>query len=243
MPSPARPTDVGRLAAALVAALLLGACAAGADAPAALPGSPAAVDPAAADRPDAHRADADHTDTDPGPEPGVDVTGAHEVVLVADLGPLPDGTGRAVVESTWRTDAAGTVHLTIATPAGITEQHVWTADAHWWWLHPEARRTVADAEWIHFDLPAVEEVGGDLPDVVTVARQPPPQPDGIGVGDLVAGREVQAVDVVDVDEVHLTVARIEEPVVLRRRALPADARIDPPPGAVDVADLPGLLRW
>ena len=232
MPSRAHRTGVPRPLVVLGAVLVLGACAAGAPAPPPDTGR-AAIDPAV-DQPSGPRSQ---------PDAVVDPAGPHEVALVADLGPLPDGSGRAVVETTWTTDAAGTVRLAIDTPAGLTEQHVLTADAHWWWLHPEARRTVADAEWVHFDLVAIEEVGGELPDLVAAARQPPPQPEDIGVGDLVAGREVRAVEVVGPDEVHLTVDRIDEPVVLRRRALPPGERIRPPEGAVDVTDLPGLLRW
>lgn len=178
------------------------------------------------------------------PDPVDDVTaGPHEVSLVADLGPLPDGSGRAVVESTWTTGADGTVRFAIDTPVGLVDQHVFTDDEHWWWLHPEVRRTIADAEWIHLDLRAIADVGGELPDVVGDARHPPPQPQEVGVGDVVAGREVLAVDVVGADEVRLTVTGIELPVVLARRALPEGTVVEVPTGAVGLRDLPDLLAW
>ncbi|MCO8128458.1 hypothetical protein NHL50_14700 [Acidimicrobiia bacterium EGI L10123] len=214
--------------AALAAALVLTACSSGSAASTSRVPPPSAVDPA----------------SEPALDPASDPpTGPHEIALVADLGPLPDGSGRAVVETTWRTDGAGTVHLAIDTPAGIVEQHVGTADEHWWWLHPEVGRTVADAEWVRFDLDAVAAAGGELPDVVVEARQPPPQPDGIGPGDAVAGREVLAVEVVGDDEVHLTVAGIERPVLLRRRPLRPGTIVAVPSGSVDLRELPALLRW
>jgi len=214
--------------AALAAALVLTACSAGSAAPTPRVPPPSAVDPASG----------------PSPEPASDLpTGPHEIALVADLGPLPDGSGRAVVETTWRTDRAGTVHLAVDTPAGLAEQHVGTADEHWWWLHPEVRRTVADAEWVRFDLDAVEEAGGELPALVVAARQPPPQPDEVAPGDVVAGREVLAVEAVGDDEVQLTVTGIEQPVVLRRRPLRPGTVVAVPSGSVDVRDLPDLLRW
>jgi hypothetical protein len=221
---------------ALVAALVLTACSTSAATPS--PTAPSEVDPGSgsSSAPPASSSD------DPSSASSA-VDGPHEVALVADFGPLPDGSGRAVVEATWTTDGDGTVHFVLDTPAGITDQHVLTADEHWWWLHPEARRTIADVEWIHFELDVIAEVGGALPDVVVDARQPPPQPHGIAPGDVVAGHEVQAVDAIGEDEVHLTVAVIERPVVLRRRALPPGTSIDVPVGAVDVRELPDHLRW
>ena len=72
---------------------------------------------------------------------------------------------------------------------------------------------------------------------------PLPDPGGIRVGQIVAGHEVLAVDVVGHDEVHLTVAGIERPVVHRRRMLSPGTTLEFPEGAVDVADLPDVLRW
>ena len=223
---PIRPRH--RRCAALAAALVLTACSTSSATPVRAP-SPAAVDPASG----------------PAPQPSASSSadGPHEVALVADLGPLPDGAGRAVVETTWTTDGSGTVRLVIDTPAGIAEQHVLTADEHWWWLHREARRTIVDAEWIRFDLAAIEAAGGELPDVVVEARQPPPQPGQIAPGDVVAGREVHAVEAIGDDEVHLTVTGIEQPVVLRRRALRPGTTIAVPTGAVDLEELPDRLRW
>lgn len=219
-----------RRGAALAAALSLTACSTGAATePPTAPAPAQAADPAAQPPSDASLV--------------VPAAGPTEIVLVADLGPLPDGPGRAVVETTWTTDGAGTVRLVVDTPAGIAAQHVQTADEHWWWLHPEARRTIVDAEWIHFDLAAIEEVGGVLPDVVTEARQEPPQLQEIAAGDVVAGQEVQAVEVVDDGEVHLTVAGIEQPWILRHRVLPSGTTVDLPAGAVDVRDVPDRLRW
>lgn len=225
-----RRAHLGRAFTALAGGLALAACSTSAAAPGAdlAPPPTVEVDPPSA----------------PGTGPSDDVgAGPHEVNLVADLGPLPDGSGRAVVTTTWTTDAAGTVRFAIDTPAGLAAQHVLTEDEHWWWLHPEARAVVADAEWVHFDLPVIESVGGELPDLVAEARLPPPRPDGWSVGEVVAGREVLQVEVVDADEVHLTVAGVERPVVHRLRPLPASTRIDLPTGAVDVADLPDVLRW
>lgn len=182
----------------------------------------------------------------PAPEPDgpVDVAdGPHEVRLVADLGPLPDGSGDAVVETIWTTDGSGTRRLVVDTPAGIAEQHVMTEDEHWWWLSPAVRETIADAEWIHFDLPAIEAAGGELPPLVARARAAASQPGDIAVGDTVAGLEVLAAEAVSDDEVHLTMAEVARVVVHRRRALPAGTTIERPIGAVDVADLPDVLRW
>lgn len=231
MPIRPRPIPLGPCVA-LAAVLLLGACSASAAGPSAdpVPRAPArTVDPVGANRPE--------------PDPVAEVAGAHEIALVADFGPLPDGSGRAVVETTWTRDATGTIRFAIVTPAGLAEQHVLTDAEHWWWLSPEVRGTIADAEWIRFDLAAVEEVGGELPDIVVEARRPPPQPHEIAVGDVVAGREVLAVEVVGDDEVHLTVAGVERPVIHVRRPLALGTTIDLPTGAVDVADLPGVLRW
>lgn len=180
----------------------------------------------------------------PEPEPTqADVAdGPHEVALIADLGPLPEG-GRAVVETTWTTDADGTVRLAIDTPAGLADQHVFTEEEHWWWFSPQVRRTVADAEWVRFDLDAVARAGGELPDIVLAARRHPPRPRDVAVGHVVAGREVLAVESVDHDEVRLTVAGIEQPVVLAQRALPEETVVEIPSGAVDAADVPSVLRW
>lgn len=223
---PIRPRHLGCVA--LVAALLLTACSSSGASPSSpAPGS--AVDPSA--------------DPAGSARPAPEGDGPHEVALVADFGPLPDGSGRAVVEATWTDDGAGTVGFVLDTPAGIVDQHVLTAEEHWWWLHPEARRTIADVEWIRFDLDVIAEAGGALPDVVLDARQPPPQPDEIAPGDVVAGREVRVVDAVGQDEVRLTVAGVERPVVLRRRALPPGTTVDVPAGAVDVRELPDHLQW
>jgi len=227
---PIRPRNLR--CAALVAALVLTACSSSAATPSPL--APAAVDPGSGSS----------SEPSASSEPaGSSVGGPHEVALVADFGPLPDGSGRAVVEATWTHDGDGTVRFVLDTPAGIVEQHVLTPDEHWWWLHPEARQSIADVEWIHFDVGVIADAGGALPDVVVDARQPPPQPDEIAPGDVVAGHEVRAVDAGGEDEVHLTVAGVERPVVLRRRALPPGATIDVPAGAVDVRELPNHLRW
>jgi len=218
--------------AALAAALVLSACSSGSAPSTSRVPPPPAVDPGV-----------DPT-SGPAPDPASGPpAGPHEIALVADLGPLPDGSGRAVVETTWRTDGAGIVHLAIDTPAGLAEQHVGTADEHWWWLHPELRRTVADAEWVRFDLAAVEAAGGELPDVVVAARQPPPQPDEVAPGDVVAGRQVLAVEAVGDDAVHLTVTGIEQPVLLRRRALRSGTVVAVPSASVDARDLRDRLRW
>ena len=50
------------------------------------------------------------------------------------------------------------------------------------------------------------------------------------------------VDAIGEGEVHLTVAGVERPVVLRRRALPPGTTVDVPAGAVDVRELPDHLR-
>jgi hypothetical protein len=214
----------------LAATVPLVACGASSATPDAQPPAPVAPGPAAVDRP------ARGTAPDAASAP-------HAVSLVVDFGPLPDGSGHAVVDTTWTVDAHGTRRLVIDTPAGIAEQHVMTDDEHWWWLSPEVRATIADAEWIHFDLRAIEEVDGELPDIVAAAREVVRQPGDVGVGHVVAGHEVLAVGVVDDDEVHLTLAGIRRHVVHRRRALPAGTTIELPAGAVDVGDLPGVLRW
>jgi hypothetical protein len=219
----------------VLAALLLTSCGAGAAAPGAAPPPSPAADPAA-------RADRD----DPGAETAESApsgVGAHEVTLVADFGPLPDGSGDAVIETIWTVDAAGTRSLVVDTPAGFAAHHVMTDDEHWWWLDPTVRETIADAEWIHFDLHEIEEVGGELPAIGAEARVPLPDPGGIRVGHIVAGHEVLAVDVVGADEAHLTAAGIERAVVHRRRPLPVGTTIEPPDDAIDVADLPDVLRW
>lgn len=214
----------------VLAAVLVTACGAGDAGPA--PGAAArpTLDPAATAGPDA-------------PPAAVVGDGAYEVSLVADFGPRSDGSGDAVVETVWTVDAAGTRRLVVDTPAGFAAHHVMTDDEHWWWLDPGVRETIADAEWIRFDLRQIEAVGGELPEIVAEARIPLPDPGGIRVGQIVAGLEVLAVEVVSDDEARLTVAGIERPVVHRRRALPAGTILDPPRDAVDVADLPDVLRW
>lgn len=221
-----------RLVAPVLAAVLLAACSDPAAVP--LPGDPPppAVDPASG----------------PGAEPQIDAAAPavpaepYEVSLIADFGPLPDGSGNAVVETVWTVDADGTRQLLIDTPAGPAARHVITDDEHWWWLHPSTRPTVVDAEWVHVDLRQVEQVGAELPEVVAEARVPVPPPGEIVAGQVVAGHEVLAVEVVDGDEARLTVAGIERPVVHRRRALPEGTTVAVPTGAVDLADLPDLLR-
>lgn len=218
-------------AAALVLVCLLGGCAGGSTGPVA---GPADVRP---------RVDPAATPASDDPPPPDEAEGPHEVTVVADFGPLPDGSGDAVVEMTWTVDGAGTTRLVVDTPAGVTERHVMTEDEHWWWLSPAVRETVADAEWIHFDLRAIEEVGGVLPEIVTKAREAVLQPGDIVVGHTIAGREVLGAEVVSEDEVRLTLAGIERPVIHRRRALPSSTAIPVPSGAVDVTDLPDVLRW
>lgn len=230
-----RPPRSARVLVVASAAALLVACGTGAAGPPRP--SPPAVDPAGLAVP-----------TDPVPdergEAAADPTaGPHEISVVADFGPLPDGSGNAVVETIWTVDAHGTRRLVVDTPAGFAEQHVMTDGEHWWWLSPEVRETIADAEWVHFDLHAVELVGGRLPDIVTEARTVVPPPPDIVPGQLVAGREVLAAEVVGPHEVHLTVDGVEQPVVHRLRRLPADTTIELPVGAVDVRDLPEVLRW
>lgn len=218
------------IALALVTSLVAG-CATSPAGPAAGPVPPGpAVDPAGAS-----------TSETTGPLRVSD--GPHEVTVVADFGPLPDGSGDAVVETTWTVDAAGTIRFVIDTPAGVAEEHVMTEDEHWWWLSPSVRDTIADAEWIRFDLPAIAEAGGELPEIVADARAAVLQPGEIEVGHTVAGHEVLAAEVVSDDEVHLTVEGVERPVVHRRRALAAGTTLDLPVGAVDVIDLPDVLRW
>lgn len=224
------------LLAATLAAVLLAACSTGAAAP-----------PPRAAAPDVDPSSDTRSAEEPAPAPPgpsrPDERSPHEVSLVADFGPLPDGTGNAVVETTWTVDAEGTRRMVVDTPAGHAAHHVITDDEHWWWLDPAVRETVADAEWIHFDLRAIEAAGGALPDLVAEARVPVPGPGEIHVGQIVAGHEVLAVEPVDDGEVHLTVAGIERPVVHRRRTLPVGTVIELPRDAVDVADLPDVLRW
>jgi hypothetical protein len=226
------PARLARMLLAVLAAALLTSCSTSAGSAPEAPAPPAA-DPAAGAPP------ADSPPAAPGPDRG----GAHEVVLVADFGPLPDGSGDAIVETRWTVDVSGTRSLVVDTPAGVAVHHVLTDDEHWWWLDPTVRETIADAEWIHFDLHEVEAVGGELPEIVAEARVPLPEPGDIVVGQIVAGHEVLAIEEVDDDEVHLTVAGIERAVVHRRRDLPAGTTIERPDGAVDVADLPEVLRW
>lgn len=222
---------VRRALALAVAPLVLAGCAGGSDGPAAAPpATRPTADPAGAPSPET----ADVPDATDGP---------HEVSVVADFGPLPDGSGNAVVTTSWTVDAAGTTDFVVDTPAGVADRHVMTEDEHWWWVNPEVRETVADAEWIHFDLRAVEEAGGALPDLIAQAREAVLHPGDIDVGHTFAGHEVLAADVVDQDEVHLTMAGVERPVVHRRRALPDGTTVEIPSGAVDVSDLPDVLRW
>ncbi len=215
----------------VLACLLLAACggSAGGQPPGAAPGH-RGPDPAGAPAPDVA----------PEPDPAA---GPHEVSVVLDLGPLPDGSGGAVVTTTWTVDAAGTTRLVVDTPAGVTERHVMTEDEHWYWIVPAARGTLVDAEWIHFDLRAIDEVGGVLPESIVEARGPVPQPGEIVVGDPIAGQRVVEVEVVGDDEVRLGLVGVERPVVHRRRALPAGTAVEIPTGAVDVSDLPDVLRW
>jgi hypothetical protein len=216
----------------LLAGGLLVACSDTAAGP--IPGEPPlAVDPASESVP------GPPTDATTAPAVGA---GPHEVSLIADFGPLPDGSGNAVVETVWTVDADGTRQLLVDTPAGPAAHHVMTDDEHWWWLHPSTRQTVADAEWVHVDLRAVEQVGAELPEVVAEARVPLPPPGELVAGQVVAGHEVLAVQVVDRDEARLTVAGIERPVVHRRRTLAEGTTVAVPAGAVDLADIPDLLR-
>lgn len=222
-----------RLVVPLLVASLLAACSDPAAVPSPDEPPPPSVDPASAPAAEPHteRAAAPAIGTEP-----------YEVSLIADFGPLPDGSGDAVVETVWTVDAYGRRQLLIDTPAGPAARHVMTDDEHWWWLHPSTRRTVADAEWVHVDLREVDEVGGELPEVVAEARVPLPPPGEIVAGQLVAGHEVLGVEVVDRDEARLTVAGIERPVVHRRRRLPADTAVKVPAGAAELADLPDLFR-
>ena len=222
---------ITRAAAVVLASLVLAACggSAGGQAPGAVQGQPA-PDPAGAPAPDVAAQ----------PDP---TARAHEVSLVADLGPLPDGSGNAVVTTTWTIDAKGTTQVVVDTPAGVAERHVMTEGEHWYWIAPTLRGTFVDAEWIHFDLRAIEGVGGALPEPIAEARQAVPQPGEIAVGDAIAGHRVLEVEAVGDDEVRLTMDGIEQPVVHRRRALPAGTVIQLPTGAVDVSDLPDALRW
>lgn len=219
-----------------LAAVLLAACATSAADPTPAASPPPAIDPASGATPEDEVDIAD-------PEARDVEDGSYEIALIADLGPLPDGSGNAVVETTWTVDAAGTRSLVVDTPAGYAARHVMTDDEHWWWLEPAARESIADAEWIRFDLGQIEAVGAELPEIVAEARVAVPDPGEVRVGQVVAGHEVLAVDQIGPDEVHLTVAGIERPLVHRRRALPAGTTIELPDGAVDVADLPDVLRW
>ena len=232
---PVRPsTTLRRSLASAAAAALLTACGTSSAEPAPPTASPPpSVDPGS---------DLPSADDPPAPEPLAD-DGPHEIAIVADFGPLPDGTGDAVVTTTSTVDASGTRRLLVDTPAGPAAHHVMTDDEHWWWIHPAGREAVVDARWVHFDLREIEAVGGELPEVIAEARTPVPDPGEIVLGQIVAGHEVVGIEVVDDDEVHLTMAGIERPVVHRRRALPAETTIELPEGALDVADLPEALRW
>ena len=226
------PVRRGVLVALL--ALLLGACGTSAAEPRAA-SSPPSVDPVSEP--------ATVADVEPPSAEESVSEGPYEVALIADFGPLPDGSGDAVVETTWTMAADGTRELVIDTPAGYAAHHVMTDDEHWFWIAPAARDALVDAEWVHFDLREIEAVGGELPEVVAEARVPVPAPGEITTGSVIAGHEVLAVDEVGDDEVHLTMDGIDEPVVHRRRALPADTSIEIPTDALDVSDLPEALRW
>lgn len=227
------PTPLVLRAVPLLAGVLLVACSDTAAGP--IPDEPPlAVDPAS------ESVSGPLTDATSAPAVGA---GPHEVSLIADFGPLPDGSGNAIVETVWTVDADGTRQLLVDTPVGPAARHVMTDDEHWWWIDPAAREAVVDAEWVHFDLRRTAEVGGALPEVVSEARVPLPPPGEIVVGDFVAGHEVLAVEVVNQDEVNLTVAGVDRPVVHRRRTLPAGTTVAVPAGAVDVGDLPDVLGW
>lgn len=157
---------------------------------------------------------------------------------------IPVGTGLdgEVLELEIRSvEARGRRHVTIDTPAGRVDQHVVIDDQHWWWIPPAARAAAGDLEWVHIDLTQVEAAGGELPDLVSDARTPLPAPGEIGEGTSVAGHRVIEVERVGPDEDRLTLAGLEGSARLRRRMLPTRTAIEPPSGAVELADLPELL--
>lgn len=233
-----RPARCARAVLVVLAAVFaLAGCGAVANGP--IGGGGPSTEPRAEADPAAGAPSTDHRPGGPSAPAG---GGAHEISIVADFGPLPDGSGDAVVETTWTVDAHGTRRLVVDTPSGVAEHHVMTDDEHWWWLGPEVRATIVDAEWIHFDLAAIEDVGGELPEVVAEARSVVPPPPDIVPGHLLAGRQVLAAHVVSDDEVQLVVDGVERPVVHRRRLLPEGTTIELPTGAVDVRDVPGVLR-
>jgi len=164
----------------------------------------------------------------------------YELVLAIDLGPLPDGSGPTLVE-VCLTVVGERSRYVVDTPAGAVVDHVMTADEHWWWIIPEARETVVRAEWIHFDVAAVEAAGATLPAPVAEARARLPTPAEVRVGDLLAGGEVLAVETRTPGEARLRVEDVPVPVVLRRRVLPATTTVEIPEAAVDVRDLADAL--
>lgn len=220
------PFRVVRAAVLTTLAFALTGCAAGAsDAPPAdLPSDPrAVVEPAGTPT----ASDAVH-------EP------PHELVLVTDIAAVrPGHQGEMEVRHVVVGDRR---RVTIELVGDVKDEHVVTADEHWWWLHPEVRRAVAvDIEWVHIDIGAVAEIGRELPAPVAEARAPLPEPDAVEIGDVIGGREVLDVERVGDDEVRLTVADLSVPVVLRRRALPADTIVEIPSGAAELRDLADAL--
>lgn len=224
---PIRPCHLPRTRAVLVVVVFaLTGCAAGASSPPAddpPSGAPTLVEPAGA----ADAADAEH-------EP------PHELVLVTDIAAVrPGHEGEMEVRHVVVGDRR---RVTIEFLGDVKDEHVVTAEEHWWWLHPEVRRAVAsDVEWVHVDIGAIREIGGELPAPVAEARTPLLDPAVVEVGDVVGGREVLHVERLGDDEVRLTVADLSVPVVLRRRALPADTTIELPRGAADLRDLADAL--
>lgn len=172
--------------------------------------------------------------------PSVDVTGPHEITLVFPLGPLPEGgTGEIVM----RAVVLGDRHeVEIRTPVGVVDRHIATEDDHWWWVAPMVRDAI-DVEWVHFDIGEVEEAGGVLPELIAGAREPMAGPGEVREGDLLGDGVVRAVRHVGPDEDELVVDGFDEPVVLRRRALPASTTIEPPAQATPVTELGEHLRW
>lgn len=227
MPHRPRPTTLlGRAGALLALGALVPACAAGAaSAPTTDTATPRTEVDAAGPRSSA-------------PQRARDAP--YEITLVADFEALEPDLEDAVVEI--RHVVVGDRRQVTMSAAGeVLDQHVVTADEHWWWLHPDIRRSVVDIEWIHIDVAEVEAVGGTLPDIVAEARRPLPAPDEVDVGDLVAGREVRTVSHVDEHEVRFTVPGVPVEMVLRRRALPAGTTIEIPAGARDLRELPEAL--
>jgi len=211
-------------AAALVAVLvpLLAACGDAAE--------PRPVEPAAAPAPDPAAARS-------GPRPEA-VEGPVEVALTIPAGRLPDGTLAEV--SLTLTTAGERRELVVDTPAGVVERHVMTEEEHWWWITPLAR-DVVDVAWVHVVLAEVEELGGDLPEPVADARASLPEPGDLDVGSVLAGYEVLDVERIGPDEERIALDGLEDPAVLRRRALPAGTTVELPADAVPLRDLPALL--